>query len=123
MANEDDMQAPKLKNELNINTIIQIVGFLVLIAGGGAAWATALSAVAENSKDIGEHRIEIDKLKLEAAKMDNLAYRITVTEQGQLNQARVAEQQGQQMNSLQSDMRVVREILSRIEKKIDERTR
>lgn len=120
MAQETEMQAPKWKNELSINTIIQIVGFLGLFVAGGIAWGATTAAVGGNTRDILIHSSQIGSLQQEAARIENLSYRVTVQEQTVAQQSAAMEQLRSQMSSLQSDIRVIREILSRLEQKIDE---
>jgi uncharacterized coiled-coil protein SlyX len=131
------MQMPQVKRELNTNTIVQIGGFIIVL--GGLVWSAAQqqAGVGELQRRydtwIAGHenlhrerqativadtsRLDTRLSALEAAnrKIENLEYRMTVQEQGAVNLGRSVEEMRASINSLGSDMRVVREILTRLD--------
>ena len=115
----DQMHAPKAKYEVNVNTIIQVVTFLVMIAGGGAVWGQLNQRMDQSEKVQTTHSTRIEALAERATQIDNLAYRVTVQEQGQSQLARSVDELKASVNAQGTDLRVVLEILSRLEQKID----
>lgn len=114
------MNIPPVKREWNINTIISVFGFIILL--GGLLWTTAqrdkdLTAVVES---VAEFKVETNgrlaALEGLPRQIDNLAFRLGVAESSNAAiakgldelQAAVAQQSG--------DLRVVKEILQRIER-------
>lgn len=122
MAEEKDMlKAPKVRNEVNVNTLINVLGFLVVIAGMGASWGQLTGRLDEHDRVVTRHGAQIENLRSEIGKIDNLTYRVTVTEQAQSELARSVEELKVLVNGQGTDLRVIREILGRVESKIDER--
>lgn len=122
MAEEKDMlKAPKVRNEINVNTLVNVIGFLVVIAGMGASWGQVTGRLDEHDRVVTRHGAQIENLRGEVGKIENLTYRVTVTEQAQSELARSVEELKALVNGQAADLRVIREILSRVESKIDER--
>lgn len=121
MANQTDMHAPKAKYEVNVNTVIQVVTFLVMIAGGGAVWGQMGQRMDQTEARQTAQGVRIDQLAERAQQLDNLAYRVTVQEQSQTQLSRSVEELKALVNGQGTDIRVIREILGRLESKLDER--
>lgn len=122
MAEEKDMlKAPKVRNEVNVNTLVNVLGFLIVIAGMGASWGQLTGRLDEHDRVVTRHGAQIENLRSEIGKIDNLTYRVTVTEQAQSELARSVEELKVLVNGQAADLRVIREILGRVESKIDER--
>lgn len=131
------MHIPPVKRELNTNTIIQLVTFVILL--GGMIWTTAqrdadLTTLRRDFTDyrVAHEQVHKDRLAtvsgieartdarivaLETAirKQDNIEYRVTVVEQGSANLARAVDELKAALNSVVTDIRVVREIVTRLD--------
>lgn len=139
MDRNDDMQLPKrdLDFRWNLNTIIQLVTLAVMLIGGVAVWVNTRRDVEELIiwKDQHEqvHKERLAEVKMiEAAyneriragevrdndfdrKLDNLSYRVTVTEQSAVSITSSLKELQQVVNKQAGDLQVVREILQRME--------
>src|SRR5690625_3805946 len=115
------LKAPKVRNEVNVNTLVNVLGFLIVIAGMGASWGQLTGRLDEHDRVVTRHGAQIENLRGEIGKIDNLTYRVTVAEQAQSELARSVEELKVLVNGQTADLRVVREILDRVESKIDER--
>lgn len=109
------MHLPKGKYEVNVNTGIQIITFLVMIAGGGALWGTLRNDVDKNTRTITAVELQLKGVETQVRQFDNLAYRLNVQEQGAANLARVVDELKVAINGQGSDLKVIREILTRID--------
>ena len=125
----------------NITTTVAVCGFaltlLVSLVGWTASAATFRASVDEmgrkydgwiaNHEQMHKDRLatvtgieartdqRIASLEEEVRKIDGLAYRLTVQEQGSANLARSVEELKTSVNSLGTDIRVMREILQRLD--------
>lgn len=114
------MNIPPIKREWNINTLVSLGGFLLLL--GGLLWTTAqrdrdLTVVVES---LAEFKVETNgrlaALEGLPRQIDNLTFRLGAAESNNASiaksladlQTAVAQQSG--------DLKVVREILQRIER-------
>ena len=135
----DEMQLPKRDREFrwNLNTIIQLVTLAVMLIGGVAVWVNTRRDVDElvEWKDKHElyHKDRLAEVKtIEAAynerirsgevrdndfdrKLDNLTYRVTVTEQSAVSITTSFKELQDVVNKQSGDIQVVREILQRME--------
>ena len=109
------MNLPKAKNEVNINTIITIVGFLLTIAGGGAMWGSTQATVGTLVSQQVEQDASIRSNREQVARIPNLEYRVTVQEQNNTSLAAAVEQLRRAMADQGADIKVIREILTRID--------
>lgn len=112
------MHFPQAKNEVNVNTIIQIVGFLVVIAGMGVQWGQTRTDVDVLNREQAVHSSQISALQVETSKIENLTYRITVQEQGSASLARSVDELKAAVNGQGADIKVMREILTRLDRQI-----
>lgn len=127
-ASEDmQLKAPNVKYEINLNTIIVLVGFASTTLAGGNMWGAVTtrlgnleSQVAERAqqttKDVATLATRIDGLDAEVRKYDNLSYRVTVQEQSSASLAKSVEELKTAINSQGADVRVIREILTRLDR-------
>lgn len=117
----------------NLNTLIQLVTLFGMIIGGVAIWV-------DKSRDIEEletwtqaheqlHRERLAEVKEregktaerfrgieeEIKKIDQLEYRLTVTEQSATTTSQALNRVTEGLSDLKGDIRVVREILQRME--------
>lgn len=132
-----EVNLPPVKKDININTIISVVGFVIMI--GGLVWNAAIFKASVDDmarkydgwiaqhetyhKDrlafvsASEARVDTRLSSLETAirKQDNLEYRMTVQEQGSANLAKSVEELKASISSLGTDIRVIREIITRLD--------
>lgn len=122
MAEEKDMlKAPKVRNEVNVNTLVNVLGFLIVIASMGASWGQLTGRLDEQDRVVTRHGAQIENLRGEIGKIDNLTYRVTIVEQSQSDLARSVTELKDLVNGQGTDLRVIREVLNRVENKLDER--
>lgn len=109
------MAAPTWKWEWNLNTIVVLAGF----ASGFIAWGYTLATMQTTQKvnESGisqlEDRVSVNEVALR--RIDNHELRITNIEKTAADSAQTMKSLDKSINDLSSDMRVVREILQRIE--------
>lgn len=118
--NEPPMNRPTVKNEVNLSTMALVMGMFVTVAGFVysvgqftaqvddlkglvLADATRIATVEGSNRDM-------------AAKYDNLAYRTTVVEQHLAAHDKVLSELKDVLASQSADIRVIREIVSRLDK-------
>lgn len=113
------MAAPTVKNEINLSTLALAVGLIGSIGGlfyQTAQFKTSVEATAA-AQAAWQARAEerMTSLEATAAKYDNLAYRLTLQEQGAANFAKALEDVRTALNAQSTDIRVIREILTRLD--------
>lgn len=115
--NEDmgNVRAPAWKWEWNLNTLVILFGF----AGGLIAWGATWERVSANQD---AHAASIDRLdkrvtavEVTVRQLDTLDLRISAVEKQAAEAATSMRAVENTMHNLSSDMKVVREILQRIE--------
>ncbi|MCM2293787.1 hypothetical protein NAC44_15780 [Allorhizobium sp. BGMRC 0089] len=118
---------PRFKMDISLNTLIHLITLAGFVAGGGYVWAETrsdlqdllrwrLTAETRQSADEGKIEERFRSTDAELRKLDNLAYRVSLAEQSagvtatalRDLQKTVAEQAG--------DLKVMREILQRLDK-------
>jgi len=109
------MNLPRAKNEMNWNTVIQIVTLVGMIAGGGAVWGTTQAAIGSMATKQAEQDASIRANKEQVSRIPNIEYRITVQEQANTSLVAAVEQLRQAMADQSADIKVIREILTRVE--------
>lgn len=130
----EDMAHPKFKNELNLNTVVLVVGLLGTIggafytAGQQAKRVDNIDAWVQGHEDLHKAKGAEFSAKFadiyarfrtndqELQRIENLSYRTTVLEQGAANTQRALSEVKDQLNTLSADIRVMREILTRMDK-------
>ncbi|WP_369986377.1 hypothetical protein [Sinorhizobium fredii] len=129
------MELPKRaqKLEWNLNSILNLITLIGMIGGGGWIWAnttrdieelqTWRTSVEQTQKDrLAESRERDGRtderfrgLEAEVRKIDNLTYRVTITEQSTATITTAIKDLQTLLNQQSGDLKVVREILQRIE--------
>ncbi|MGV1769100.1 hypothetical protein ACQZ6B_02880 [Agrobacterium vitis] len=122
MTDEPAAKPPKY----NINTWINLTTLVSIIAGGGYAWAQTNSDIDElkrwrvavegrlgNADGKIEERFKVNEVELR--KLDNLSYRVTVAEQSATSISQAIKELQITASGQSGDLRVMREILQRIE--------
>lgn len=131
------MRAPQVKYEVNLTTVIALIGLLItfgtMVWAGGQFHQTVTNLDGRFTNWVMTHeQLHKDRLAqvsasdarmdarigaLEAAsrQIDNLTYRITVQEQGSVTLSQNVNELKQSVNSQSADIRVIREILTRLD--------
>lgn len=101
--------------EVNLNTVVILCGFLAGIATWGATWERISSG--QHRADIGLERLERRMVALEAntRTLDNHELRISTVERAAADAAIASRETSATVNQLTADIRVIREIVQRIE--------
>lgn len=109
------VKAPAWKWELNPNTVIQIITICGFFIGGGMLWERINTGTNENRADIERIDKRLTAVEVEMRVLDTQDLRLSAVEK-QANDAAVSMRSLEgTLNVLGSDIRVVREILQRIE--------
>lgn len=132
MEDEEAMPIPRptFKNEINISTLFSVFGMIVVICGWiwhASSFKTEvvtrmdgqdISIQKMNTNMAGfENRTDqrLSTLEKETNKLAHFEYRITVQEQGTVNLNKSVEELKTAMNGQGADIRVILEILKRLE--------
>lgn len=107
--------APAWKWELNPNTVFQIVQLLVLMAGGIWFLGGVSAANEENTKNISTLVVRVGSLEADSRQLDTHKLRIENLERQMIDSSNSIRDVDKNINQLASDIRLVREILQRIE--------
>lgn len=107
--------APAWKWELNPNTIFQIVQLVVLMGGGIWFLGGISAATEENTKSISALIVRVGALESDSRQLDTHKLRIENLERQVIESAQGMRAVDQNINQLASDIRLVREILQRLE--------
>lgn len=114
------MNIPPIKREWNVNTIISVIGLLTTVFGGVYAYSQITAQVGFTAQEFANYRVATDArlaaLEAGSRRIDALEFRVSANEidnaamvKGMSDlQSAVAQQSG--------DIRVMREILQRIER-------
>ena len=101
--------------EINLNTVVVVVGFI----GGFVAWGWTLNELqtgrAINATNIEKLEARVVGLEANARRLDNHELRLGNVEQQAAGSAAAMRAVEQSIGQLSSDIRVVREILQRLE--------
>lgn len=110
-----NIPAPKFRFELNLNTVVVLVGF----AGGLVAWGYTLSDIkmgrTANETKITEISARVSANEMAVRRIDNHELRITNMEKAATDATSTMRSLEATLNGLATDMKVTREILQRIE--------
>ncbi|RVK59186.1 hypothetical protein CN126_14490 [Sinorhizobium meliloti] len=106
---------PKWRFEYNLNTLVILIGFATGIAAWGATWErlSANQEVHASSIDRLDKRLTAAEVSLR--QIDNHELRISAVEKQAAEAATSMKAVETTLNNLSSDMRLVREILQRLE--------
>ena len=127
-AGDKDMhiQRPLFKNEFNWSTVSIFVGFVIMIAGSGAAWQNMKNGQDTLTNDLATHQkiseaektamqARVKEIEIEARRIDNINYRLTSVEQFGAGVTASLREMQTAVNDINSEMRVMREILQRMD--------
>lgn len=111
---------PVWENKWGPNTVISVIGFTIMLVGGLIAWGYV---VAEFRGALATHTVDIDKLdkRLTAAETEirrfgNYELRLSNVEKQATDSATAMRAVEAALNGLGADVRVVKEILTRLER-------
>ena len=118
------MKAPTVKYEINLNTIVLIVGFGITTTAWGVTWGSFTSDVKAMDNKFTAEINRLDKnlsladerarsADIELRKIENLGYRMTVQEQASVAQTRSVDELKVIVTTIASDMRFVKEATQR----------
>lgn len=109
------ISAPTWKWEWNLNTVLQLVGFGLLLVGWGYAVADLRQGRALNASEISDLKARVSVNEKAIRQIDNHELRITNMERAAADASSTMRSLENTLNGLASDMKVTREILQRIE--------
>lgn len=107
--------APQWKWEWNPNTLFQVVQLLVLMSGGIWFLGGVSAANEDNAKNIAALIARVGILESDSRQLDTHKLRIENLERQVIESAQGMRAVDQNINQLASDIRLVREILQRLE--------
>lgn len=114
------MHIPPPKKEWNINTIISVAGFVLTLAGGVYAYGQLTSQVAYTEQQLAAYKsatdVRVAAIELSTRQIDALAFRMTAAESTNAAISRGLADLQAAVSQQSGDIRVVREILQRIER-------
>jgi len=109
------VKAPAWKWEWNLNTVVIILGFATGIAAWGATWNEVKSTTTNNSASIDRLDKRLTAVEVSIRTLDTQELRLSAVEK-QASDASVSMRSLETtLNSLGTDIRVVKEILQRLE--------
>jgi hypothetical protein len=106
---------PRFRFEWNLNTIVVLLGFAAGLIGWGYTFNDIQVGRTQNKENIGRLDARLATVETEIRRIDNHELRITSIEKSAADAANTMRSLDKSINDLSSDMRVVREILQRIE--------
>ncbi|MCF6368351.1 hypothetical protein [Rhizobium halophilum] len=107
--------APAWKWEWNLNTVLQMVTLCGLLVGGGMLWERINSGTSSNRADIERIDKRLTAVEVGIRSLDTQELRLSAVEKQASDAAVSMRSLETTLNTLGSDIRVVREILQRIE--------
>lgn len=114
------MNVPPMDKRWNINTIISVLGFALTLVTLGVAYGQLTQQAVETAKSLDDYRattdLRLSKLETETRQIDNLAFRITAAESSNATVSRALDELQATVSQQSGDLRVIREILQRIER-------
>ncbi|UXS23091.1 hypothetical protein [Agrobacterium tumefaciens] len=135
------ISAPKVKYELNMTTAVVTIGLCATFAGWGVVWGSLTTRIENGETRVNgwitsheqlhkdrlvavtatetrtDQRIQV--IEAEQRKIDNLSYRLTVQEQGAATLSKNVEELKAAVQGQSADLRVIREILTRMDPRND----
>lgn len=104
-----------LRGEWNLNAVAHMVGFAAMLITCGTLYAQLQYADQAASAEFERINRRLDAVEIEARRIEKHDLRLSSVEKQAANSAEVLESVKETLSSLSSDIRVVREILQRIE--------
>ncbi|WMT88288.1 hypothetical protein NO932_06665 [Pelagibacterium sp. 26DY04] len=111
-----NVPTPKWRFEWNLNTVAIIIGFAVMIGGWGYNYSDLVAADRANAQAIEQIRSDVAELSATQRTLDNHELRLTAVETQARETVGAMRTIEQSLNSLSSDIRVMREIIERMER-------
>lgn len=108
---------PSWKFEWNPNTILQTITLIAFVWGGGTAWQAIKAGQEKNADAILRNSADIAQLKTDAKAFANIQFRVERLEDGFVGVTANTRDLERTINIMASDVRVMREIVERIDKK------
>lgn len=112
----EPMQAPSFRYELNLNTLLLGITLVVTGVGWGIGYNALVSGRDANAAAIRGLETRVATIETTGRQLDNHELRITRVEGQAVEAATAMRAVEQSLGSLTSDMRLVREILERVER-------
>ncbi|MGN7734354.1 hypothetical protein [Ensifer sp. 22564] len=109
------VRAPAWKWEWNLNTVVILLGFAGGLVAWGATWERLSSNQGAHARTLDQIDKRVTTLEASMRLLDNHELRITGVEKQAAEAATSMRAVENTLNSLSSDMRLVREILQRLE--------
>lgn len=103
------------KLEWNLNTVIQVITLLMMCGGGVTIWVNKGRDIEELQKWQARSEERFRALETEVRKIDNLAYRVASTEQSSTSTAAAIKEVQGLISQQAGDLKVIKEILQRVE--------
>lgn len=104
----------------NLNTLVQVIGIVVIVFSVGKAWSAADSriGVVEKKVDAAEEAQDDLDTRADTAvnRLDGFGFRIAALESKAPETDKALEELQQSISDQSGDLKVIREILTRIEK-------
>lgn len=114
------MHIPPVKREWNINTLISVAGFVIMLGTMAAGYGRFTERMDGNQADFVEYKaatdVRIASIEAATRQIDALAFRLTAAESTNAAISRGLADLQAAVSQQSGDIRVVREILQRIER-------
>lgn len=117
------MKLPTVENKVNWTTLI--AAFSVCVTVGGMVYSHGKFTQRMDSNESAQATTnartdaQLDRLAEDNKKLENLTYRMTLVEQNHLGLTRTLDNLNASISAQGADIRVIREILNRIDPKAD----
>lgn len=117
------MQFPRAENKVNWTTVVSLFMAAFTVSGSIGAWLysqgqfQAQFQTMQNTQDVSQTRTDtrLETLERTLGGVENLAYRVTLIEQANLSTTSALAEITRAQSEQSADIRVIREILSRLE--------
>ncbi|PJR16793.1 hypothetical protein [Sinorhizobium meliloti] len=109
------VRAPAWKWEWNLNTVVILIGFAGGLVAWGATWERLSSGQDSHAASIDRLDKRLTAAEVSLRQIDNHELRISAVEKQAAEAATSMKAVESTLNNLSSDMRLVREILQRLE--------
>lgn len=110
------MHTPAFRYELNLNTVILCVTLVVTGAGWGIAYHALVQGRDNNAASISRLETRVATLETTGRVLDNHELRIVTVERQATEASSATRAVEHSINNLSADMRVIKEILERLER-------
>ena len=110
------MNLPAVDNRINLNTFLQIIQIVMIVGGGAWFAATIRGDVDRNTKDINRIQNSVTAIATDASAYTNIRFRVDRLEQGFIGVTTDNKDLEKKINEMAADVRVMREIVERLDK-------